>query len=197
MAVALLCISMAFASSAYGHNKVVVIPMAGDDAPSPTVYAIGDTGPAGGKVFYITDGGIHGLEAAPTDSATSIWGCSSTDILGGESVIAGAGAINTAEIIGGCVSEEVTAAEIADAFTLNGFSDWFLPSQDELNLLFLQKSLVGNFANNFYWSSSEFDTWTAWFQIFANGDRDDVIDGWQTAGPKSNTFISVRPVRAF
>jgi len=37
--------------------------------PEPTVYAIGDTGAADGIVFYITDGGLHGLEAAPVDQA--------------------------------------------------------------------------------------------------------------------------------
>ena len=38
-------------------------------------YEIGDTGPAGGIVFYVTDGGLHGLEAAPEDQDRGEWGC--------------------------------------------------------------------------------------------------------------------------
>ncbi len=48
-----------------------------------------------------------------------------------------------------------TAAIIADAYSLNVFNDWFLPSKDELDLLFQQKSVVGGFASAHYWSSSE------------------------------------------
>lgn len=42
---------------------------------TPVVYAIGDTGPAGGIVFYVTEGGIHGLEAAQVDQGYAPWGC--------------------------------------------------------------------------------------------------------------------------
>ncbi|MBP8084514.1 MAG: hypothetical protein KAZ87_15050 [Spirochaetes bacterium] len=43
----------------------------GGGSPAVT-YAIGDTGPSGvGFVFYITDGGLHGLEVAPVDQSTS------------------------------------------------------------------------------------------------------------------------------
>ena len=48
----------------------------GGGGSNPTViYAIGDTGPSGvGIVFYVTDGGLHGLEAAPSDQSTSqVW----------------------------------------------------------------------------------------------------------------------------
>lgn len=184
---ALLLALFVFVPPAYSQNKVVVIPLGGDDAPPPTVYAIGDTGPAGGKVFYLTNGGLHGLEAAPADSANSVWGCSGVSIPQTLTPF-GIGALNTAEIVTNCISAEVTAAEVANAFTLNGFSDWFLPAQNELHQLYLQRNVVGGFANGVYWSSSEFDGSNAWNQDFNNG--------LQFANNKGGT-LRVRPVRAF
>ena len=175
----LLCVS-----SAYGQAKVVVIPMCGDDTPT---YSIGETGPAGGIVFYTTDRGRHGLEAAAADSTSSVWGCYE-DFIGGTSLAIGTGAANTAAIVAGCVSAENTAAEVANAYELNSFADWFLPSRGELNLLYLQKDVVGGFASSFYWSSSEASSFGAWSQDFDIGSQGD--DG------KFNA-LGVRAVRAF
>ncbi len=152
-------------------------------------YAIGDTGPAGGIVFYITDGGLHGLEAAPTDQSTGVeWGCAGTDITGAEGTAVGTGAQNTAEILAGCTQGGIIAAEIADAYTLNGHDDWFLPSKDELNLLYQQKEDVGGFAVVNYWSSTEASSSLAWSLYFS--------DGFQYDDGKDDT-LRVRPVRAF
>ena len=108
-----------------------------------TLYAVGDTGPAGGIVFYITDGGLHGLEAAPVDqSASAAWGCFGVPFAGADGTDIGTGAQNTADILAGC-GETPIAADIAAGYTLNGFSDWFLPSKDELKELYLQKDVVG------------------------------------------------------
>jgi hypothetical protein len=71
---------------------------------------------------------------------------------------------------------------------LNGYSDWFLPSKDELNQLYLQKNVVGGFANYFYWSSSEYNYYKAWGQDFSAG-----YQGYDGKGNPSN----VRAVRAF
>jgi hypothetical protein len=148
---------------------------------------IGDNGPAGGKVFYITDAtGLHGLEAAPVDQASSAWGCQGTSIPGTDAAI-GTGAANTAKIVTGC-SDANTAAKIANAYSLNGFTDWYLPSKDELNLLYGQKTVVGGFASNLYWSSTENDSSNAWSNFFANGLQD-----------YNNKFaaLPVRAIRAF
>lgn len=119
------------------------------------VYAIGDTGPAGGKVFYITDGGLHGLEVAPADqSGGAEWGCYGTLIAGADGTAVGTGAQNTADILAGC-SEAGRAASIADEYTLGEYDDWFLPSRDELNLLYQQRSELGGFTTNAYWSSTQ------------------------------------------
>jgi hypothetical protein len=138
--------------------------------PGTSPYSIGETGPAGGKVFYITDSGLHGLEAAPADQADSQWGCYGTSISGAQSILVGTGAANTAAIIAGC-SEANTAAKVADAYVFNGFTDWYLPSKDELNLLYGQKDVVGSFANINYLSSTENFSFNAWIQDFSGGFR--------------------------
>ena len=151
------------------------------------VRSIGDNGPAGGKVFYVTDAGLHGLEAAPADqSSGAAWGCIGNAISGADGTAVGTGAANTADIVAGC-AEANTAAKIADAYALNGYTDWFLPSKDELNLLYQQKSVVGGFATNYYWSSSEGGSYDAWYQYFG--------DGYQGYG--KDLTLPVRAVRAF
>ena len=107
----------------------------------------------------------------------------------------GTGAANTAAIIAVCGSgggagngnrygngTVTNAAAAAKAYTLNGYSDWFLPSKEELNLLYQQKTGVGGFANTFYWSSTEGASDLAWTQGIC--------------GNKGAT-LSVRAVRAF
>jgi hypothetical protein len=161
----------------------------GGSTSPPITYAIGDKGPAGGIVFYVTDGGLRGLEAAPADqSAGAPWGCPGTDIAGAEGTIVGTGAQNTIDILAGC-AELGIAARLADSYTLNGFSDWFLPSKDELNELYLQKAVVGGFTIFAYWSSSEVDAIYAWAHIFDNGKQDSV--------DKAVPALGVRAVRAF
>ncbi|MEI6628059.1 MAG: DUF1566 domain-containing protein, partial [Alphaproteobacteria bacterium] len=156
-----------------------------------TGYNIGDTGPAGGKVFYVSDDeGSHGLEAAPADINNGdgyVWGMYGTSISGAQGTVIGTGAANTSAIVIIC-SEANTAAKMAYAYTLNGYSDWFLPSKDELNLLYLQKDVVGGFSDYCYWSSSEVDTQGTWNQGFKYG--------YQSIDYKNVTY-AVRAVRAF
>ena len=151
-------------------------------------FSIGDTGPAGGKVFYVTDNtGLHGLEAAPIDQATSVWGCYGSEISGADGTAVGTGAANTADIVAGCAGAN-TAAKIADAYALNGYTDWYLPSMDELNLLYAQKDVVGGLALSNYWSSSETNSNNAWNQNFNNGSPYNY---------GKNFTLPVRAVRAF
>jgi len=160
------------------------------DQPS-TIFAIGDRGPAGGIVFYVRDGGLHGLEAAPViNEGVGQWGCSGVNLADAEGTVIGTGAQNTADILAGCSTAGI-AARIADAYTLNGFSDWFLPSQDELIELYLNRASLDGFSLSRYWSSSEFGSIP---DIGAFGL--DFSDGSQLGLIKSASF-RVRPVRAF
>jgi hypothetical protein len=69
------------------------------------------------------------------------------------------------------------------------YGDWYLPSKVELNLLYNQKTVVGGFASNYYWGSTEGGSGNAWSQNF-NG-------GFQYYGSKDSTLVRVRAVRAF
>ena len=152
----------------------------------PKVYKVGDTGPAGGKVFYLSDSnGLHGLEAAPADQSTVKWGCYGT-FVGGTGTAVGTGKANTAAIKATC--DAGTAAQVAANYSLNGFTDWYLPSEDELHLLYAQEVVVGGFANFIYWSSTEFDALYAWDHLFGKGGR-----GYDNKG----ATLPVRAVRAF
>lgn len=99
----------------------------------------------------------HGIIAAPTDQATGVlWGCWPTMIGGTQSGI-GYGAANTTAIVNGCAQINI-AARVCDDLVLNGYSDWYLPSYDELEQLYLNLHLngIGDFSSQDYWSSTEF-----------------------------------------
>ena len=179
-------------SSVYAHNKVVVIPLGGDDAPASIEYAIGDTGPAGGIVFHVTNGGLNGLEAAPVDQASAPWNCNGTDVAGVDNIASAgtpdsnSGAVNTPLIAVACGG----AAAVAAVYIWpNGQTDGFLPNKEELNLLYAQRNVVGSFASLAYWSSSENVSFNAWSQYFVSGN--------QVANSKLNFSLGVRAVRAF
>jgi len=139
------------------------------------VHTIGESY-GGGIVFYVYDGGQHGLIAATTDQSTGIrwYGGTSTSTRARADGIA-AGLKNTAIIIAnqGPIDGNAFAATVCNEYsvTVGGvtYGDWYLPSKYELNLLYLQKTVVGGFANNYYWSSTEFDFDSAWRQLFYNG----------------------------
>ena len=76
-----------------------------------------------------------------------------------------------------------------NAMKIFPIGDWWLPTKEELNLLYKQKEIVGGFATDYYWSSSEDCSGYAWIQYFGNGYQND--DYY-----KDYTFY-VRAVRAF
>ena len=160
-------------------------------------YAIGETGPAGGTVFYVTDAtGAHGLEVSPSDVGTAGngWGCGSTvsTILGTNTVI-GTGSANTTAILTGC-SQDGTAAKIAHDYSLNGYNDWYLPSKDELALLYSKKTIAGVFVvDTYYWSSSERSSFEGWLQNFTTGDQ---TFTYKSFNLNSNLY-PVRAIRSF
>ena len=129
----------------------------------------------------------HGLIAAPSDQGYAPWGCDGT-LIGADSTILGTGALNTIAIEAGCTTIG-TAADICSKLTLKGYTDWFLPSKDELNKLYLNRSAIGGFTGNRYWNSSEVGSLGAYLQDFYSGT-------WFTYYSKSTNGY-VRAVRAF
>ena len=139
--------------------------------------AIGNTY-QGGLVFYL-DGSGGGLISAPSNQSNSAeWGCIGTNISGASGTAIGTGYQNTVDIEAGCTTPG-TAADLCANLTLGGYSDWFLPSKDELNKMYLNIGQgnalglgnVGGFANYNYWSSTEFDLNYAYFQNFSYGTQ--------------------------
>jgi len=169
----------------------------GETKPAATTgktYKVGDTGPAGGIIFYdrgfIADGWRY-LEAAPTDF-TAKWGAYGKDVVGTDTSV-GSGKRNTQLIVDRLkqLGESNRAAQICAGMDVNGYKDWFLPSLDELDLMYknLKQKGLGGFGGTWYWSSSQSsDNRYAWDQYFSNRNR--YYDN------KGNTG-SVRAVRAF
>ena len=168
-------------------------PNNGHELTSDT-YSVGQTGPAGGIVFHTVDGSSHGMEAAPADLGVSRYGCYGTKIAGAEKIVTGTGKQNTTQILESCFEYRI-AARLAATYSLNGYTDWFLPSKDELFLMYLnigqgstQIGNVGRFASDRYWSSSQVDDGHVWMLDFN--------DGVVTGGVKDNIH-NVRAVRTF
>jgi hypothetical protein len=130
-------------------------------------YVPGDVGPAGGFIFFVNPNvaadGWRYLEAAPADlSAGAKWGCFRTAIAGARGTAIGTGRQNTRDMLVAC-ADRGTAADLAATYTVNGVGGWFLPSRDELALMYrnLKAAGTGDFlsaglADNFtYWASSQ------------------------------------------
>ena len=154
--------SYTFTVTATNAIGTSVASAASNSVTPASALAIGDIY-QGGVVFYL-DGNGGGLIAAPSDQS--------------------------------CCSNWNTAVSLCSNLTLGGYSDWFLPSKDELNLMYLYIGQgntgilgnVGNFSDNYYWSSTEDDINYAWLQNFFNG--------FQGGYDKTNSYY-VRAVRAF
>jgi len=166
------------------------------------VCAVGDRGPGGGIIFYknlTRAAGSQYFEAACagwsdgtcggsdlTDPKAQ-WGCNETSITGADGTAIGTGEQNTTDIVTGCLTTGI-AARRAKNLVLGGQSDWFLPSKDELNQMYIRRTAIGGFSPDFYWSSSEFSDSSPWGQHFSFNEQYD-----------QNKVITyyVRPVRAF
>lgn len=135
----------------------------------------------GGVVFYVDETGMHGLVCSVNDLSMAAWGCIGTEIINTENTIIGSGAQNTLNIITQCTVTGI-AAKLCANLNLNGFKDWFLPSKDALNEMYINKDAIdatatGNggteFENEAYWSSSQssaLPTYGAFQQDFEQGN---------------------------
>lgn len=131
----------------------------------------------------------HGLIVAPVDQGVDIPWYNETYITTGATATAiGTGSTNTKLIVSKQGPGNYAARLCAD-LVIGGYSDWFLPSKDELDKLYDNKSAIGNMATQRYWSSSEADKNNAWPQNFANGYQYHLYDKYYK--------ICVRAVRAF
>lgn len=164
-----------------------------------TEYAVGDTGPAGGIIFYDdeADGtddipGVRYLEAAPAEYGNKelAWGKEGVDVPGADRTAVGTGAQNTEDLIRHQGGDSEYAAAYCAGLVIGGYDDWYMPSKDELDLLVeeLYKNGLGDFEPYSHWSSTERSDVNAWVQHFFNSA--------QASYPKRVPY-RVRPVRAF
>jgi hypothetical protein len=169
---------------------------------------VGDTGPGGGKIFYVASTPFACgptlattctyLEAAPS-SGTNAWtdatyswsGNTVNAVAGGTNDGIGYGFKNTVAIVdqAGGGSDAGKAGTISRAYRgPNNLNDWFLPSKDELNQIYVERVTIGGSGSS-YWSSSEISATNSSIQSLG-------VPGQQSNFPKSANFL-VRPIRAF
>ena len=168
-------------------------------------YKVGDTGPAGGKIFYVvpdsegTKTSVWGsdsltwkyLEAAPEDlSSTYQWGYGTSCL----------GSLGTKTGIGDGWGNNITldndnfaaAKACRDYRNNNNYDDWFLPSKDELAEMYAKRTEIGRFdSTGLYWSSSEstdMNTYAIGFNDGETQEKDRTSD---------SVVLKVRPIRAF
>ena len=202
-------------------------------------FTIGQTGPAGGFIFYDCDAdnktgnadglistecGWRFLEAAPEELDTHyiLYGYYRKESNGENMFVngtteynpddctgtaIGTGRTNTELIVAamgnmtyrdssGSGQEDIYAAKLCLdlEYTVNGFTfdDWFLPSKDELDMMYnvLYLNEIGGFREWQYWSSSEYpeNATQGWEKYISSGS-------WVTDG--RGDYDTVRPIRAF
>ena len=183
------------------------------------VYSVGDTGPGGGTIFYVATtpfacgptlaSSCTYLEAAPSGWNTGtdpILTWANTDNEG--TAVGSSGSPETATATGigwgyrntraiilqGNADTATSAAALADSHTVTVsgvvYDDWYLPSSEELDQLYLERDTVGGFVDEYYWSSSEWNLFgsIARIQDFDDGDKNFNLK-------KFDNYV--RPVRAF
>jgi hypothetical protein len=156
----------------------------------------------GGIIFYLDKTKKHGLVAAPKDildsegnTAYVTWYNGSDTTTGATGTAIGTGQANTTAIIANQGAGNY-AAKLADDLVVGKYSDWYLPSRDELALMYSNigqgapapLTNIGGFVSNGYWSSSEYDLNYSWFLSFYVGNHTNLRKG--------SSFL-VRAVRAF
>ena len=167
---------------------------------------VGNTGPGGGIVFYVAPSGgtfacgqslsstCKYLEAAPITGASAwtdnryAWSGNINTAIGTTSTEIGTGYSNTLKMVRQSGAGTAGAGSAARNYRGGGLNDWYLPSKDELNQLYINRTVAS--ASDGYWSSSEYNTTGAWDQGFGNGSQGVADPGKQQTTP-------VRPIRAF
>lgn len=174
-------------------------------------YVIGDEGQAGGIVFYDKGSYSEGwryAEVAPVDLSSFEWGCFGTSIINTQNSTIGKGLYNSGKILNfhdsltnfylnpivcSNLNNGTVVAKETLNYQLNGRKDWFLPTENELTLIYTNLHLqnLGNFSNVIYWSSTENDATTVKTIDFSSGQN--VLS---SKVPTSNT-LKVRCIRYF
>ncbi|NQY09759.1 MAG: DUF1566 domain-containing protein [Flavobacteriales bacterium] len=164
---------------------------------TPPIAKVGDFA-HGGIVFWVNGNG-GGLVCAIHDQSYGVpWYNGEYTATGATATAIGTGQANTTAIIANQGAIETNyAAGVAKAYEGGGYTDWFLPSKDELNEMYLNRVIIGvtavsngggGFAYLNFWSSAEYGITMGWEQNFSNGSQNGNIKFYMGR---------VRAVRAF
>jgi hypothetical protein len=182
------------------------VTLTGTTCDASFTCQVGDTGPGGGIVFYVAPSGgtfacgqslsslCKYLEAAPIAGASAwtdtryAWSGNINTAIGTTSTAIGSGYSNTLKMVRQIGAGTSGAGSAARGYRGGGLNDWYLPSKDELNELYINRTVAS--ASDGYWSSSEATATGAWDQGFGNGAQGVADPGKQQTTP-------VRPIRAF
>ena len=154
-------------------------------------YNVGELGPAGGRIFYSKNdslGGWNFLEAAPQDYNLELKWSPSSVTVNNTSTDLGLGETNTNFIVNVNGINNLYSAYASYIYSLNGYSDWYLPSRGELIKMYENlylNGIGGLVSNGQYWSSSEdnFYSQNAWSMKMSGNSEVSTF-------PKSNMFKS-------
>jgi hypothetical protein len=147
----------------------------------PGKHQVGDTW-GGGKIFWLDGTGQHGLIAASGDQSAkgAAWNPGEAVVTGANADLIYSGQANTEKIVGAQGNNSPYAAKLCADFKASSgnmdYNDWYLPSKNELNLLYQQKGIIGGFniSSGIYWSSTESTATpetSAWEQEFRFGSQ--------------------------
>ncbi len=141
------------------------------------IYSLGDLA-YGGIVFFVDETGYHGLVAAPEDLPNMYeWGCYSTNLAGAYNEEIGSGFQNTLDILADCSQSQIAASE-SFIYENQGYSDWYLPSKNELLEMYNtigpggELTNIGGFETEdmpWYWSSTVASNTFAWYVSLNDG----------------------------
>lgn len=189
-----LLILVVFTTTAIAQNKVA-------SNLNNSKVSIGDYA-YGGIVFFVDETGEHGLVCTKQDQAANVRWNQRKTVRKNNWLTDN---MNTKKALFNTKSnkecKKMYAIRICEDLKIkeNGvtYNDWYLPTQEELNLMYINKAKINetaiknggtNFADTYYWSSTEYDYTNAWTQYF--------FDGKQVYSYKDYNY-NVRAVRAF
>lgn len=144
----------------------------------------------GGIIFWLSPDGTWGLICAEEDTATNVFWASGSggfQSTGGRAKEIGTGQTNTAVMLAQGKTKD-HAVKYCDQLVVDGFSDFFMPAQNELLEIYFRRFEIGGFGNKMYWSSTESNYDHGVSVNFSNG----VADTW-----KKNNSFDVRAIRKF
>jgi len=140
-------------------------PNIGDVRADGSIYA--GLSPDGNVAMYATPADAPGGYQWAPETVTPMESC--TDGTPGTASSCRTGRANTSLLAG--LAGPFEAADYCDGLSAHGHDDWYLPAQDELDVLYDNRGAIGGFSTGWYWSSSDMEMEEARVQRFSTGEQ--------------------------